>query len=479
MKHLLNYGLFTALVLTAVMSSCSPDDPGVGPVNDGTVTLTPNKTAITADGEDAVIFTVRYGDKDVSSSAAIKMNGTAITGNTFTTTQAGTYKFIAEYDGKTSTEVTITALEHTSNLVLSVDKPEIWANGEDVVTFTVKYNAEDVTHSATIKMNGTAITGNTFTTVNTGEYKFTAVMYDGKTSNEVTVTAKGQARVLLSHITTTRPKNITFKLKAVVLPANAENKEVTWESSDTSIATVDAQTGIITTLASGISTITVTSAESGRTAECVLTVDKTCNSDTPGWGAAGLGTISFKTDKTWTVEGEEWSDAVTSSVCNTKTTFVFGPSLGNYCAECRNNPGYNGDLFTWCAVIRFQDELCPDGWRVPSMEEFQELDRSFGGTGSSRQTTIDDINATYLNPNIWGGELAGSVGRGMSGDAILSRQGRSGGYWAADQWRDGNGHNLFYTHGTPGDEFSPPTVQADSYFSFIDVGYPLRCIKTI
>lgn len=60
-------------------------------------------------------------------------------------------------------------------------------------------------------------------------------------------------------------------LTATVAPANASNKNVTWESSNTSVATVD-EYGVVTAQAEGTATITVTTENGVKTASCVVTV---------------------------------------------------------------------------------------------------------------------------------------------------------------------------------------------------------------
>lgn len=66
----------------------------------------------------------------------------------------------------------------------------------------------------------------------------------------------------------------TAKLKATINPSNANNKKVTWKSSNTAVATVNAK-GEITAVAPGTATITVTAKDkSKKSASCTVTVKK-------------------------------------------------------------------------------------------------------------------------------------------------------------------------------------------------------------
>ena len=59
-------------------------------------------------------------------------------------------------------------------------------------------------------------------------------------------------------------------LNATIAPSNATNQNITWTSNKESVATVD--NGVITAVAAGKATITVTTEEGGFTATCVVTV---------------------------------------------------------------------------------------------------------------------------------------------------------------------------------------------------------------
>ena len=63
----------------------------------------------------------------------------------------------------------------------------------------------------------------------------------------------------------------TAQLTATVQPGNADNQAVTWSSSDNNVVSVDA-TGKVTANAKGSATITVTTADGGKTATCTVTI---------------------------------------------------------------------------------------------------------------------------------------------------------------------------------------------------------------
>ena len=60
-------------------------------------------------------------------------------------------------------------------------------------------------------------------------------------------------------------------LTATITPEEAANKNVTWSSDNTSVATVD-ESGTVTAVAAGTANITVTTEDGGKTATCAVTV---------------------------------------------------------------------------------------------------------------------------------------------------------------------------------------------------------------
>ena len=98
-----------------------------------------------------------------------------------------------------------------------------------------------------LTVDGGTLTGNVIGTVN---YKVTGVSLD-KTTLNLNPGKEGT-------------------LTATITPDNATNQNVTWKSSDTKVATVD--NGLVTAVAEGTATITVTTEDGSKTARCTVTV---------------------------------------------------------------------------------------------------------------------------------------------------------------------------------------------------------------
>ena len=93
-----------------------------------------------------------------------------------------------------------------------------------------------------------------------GKCNVKAVSEDGGFEDENTVTVKEVVKVTEINLWPTSAiieAGQTQQFTATILPSNADNKEVEWSSSDTSIATVDAN-GLATGVAKGTATITAT-----------------------------------------------------------------------------------------------------------------------------------------------------------------------------------------------------------------------------
>lgn len=111
-----------------------------------------------------------------------------------------------------------------------------------------------------------------------GNYSSTSTGYATPASDNINTFSSGSTvsvtGVTLNKASTSIYKGSTETLYATVAPNNASNKNVTWSSSNTSVATVSAS-GVVTAKANGSATITVTTVDGSYTATCLVTVTST------------------------------------------------------------------------------------------------------------------------------------------------------------------------------------------------------------
>ena len=194
------FRLFPLMVAALLGFAACEENTKVDETPDPVVELKADKSAIVGDGEDKVIFTVFVDKIDRTTECNIinLKDNSILEGNTFATTVAGEYQFKATFDKYASESVSVTVEEYTPVApecdapVLTVDKQELKADGEDLVIFTVKHNGEDVTAKATIYniTDDCALEDNSFATIEAGSYEFEATIEECTAkSNSIVVVA--------------------------------------------------------------------------------------------------------------------------------------------------------------------------------------------------------------------------------------------------------------------------------------------------
>ena len=258
---------------------------------------TPSGTGIVFDGTEGTV----YGDVTLDESLTINQGETLTIpeGSTLNTnnnlTNNGT---IVNTGGTLNGEpggIIVTAPAITTESLPEGTVNQLYSATLEVTGNNITWSLDSGTlpDGLTLDSNGT-IAG-TPTTAGSSTFTVTATNDAGSASKEYTLTIKAVSvtSLELNKDTLTLQENSSDTLTATVEPADATNQGVTWESSDTSIATVS-EDGTVTAISAGTATITATAKDgSGVSASCSVTVTHGNMAHTP------------KKDATCTVDGTE------------------------------------------------------------------------------------------------------------------------------------------------------------------------------
>ena len=203
-----------------------------------------------------------------------------------TPTAADTYTFTVTAtndSGSDSKEYTLNIKSATvpvTGVTLNQAELSLYTGESKTLTATVQPDSatnKNVTWESSNTSVATVDVSGLVTAVSAGTTTITVTTEDGdKTATcEVTVTAATVpvTGVTLNKTSTSLYVGDTETLTATVAPDNATDKDVTWTSSDSAVATVD-QNGLVTALARGTAVITATTADGGKTASCTVTVSR-------------------------------------------------------------------------------------------------------------------------------------------------------------------------------------------------------------
>lgn len=137
-------------------------------------------------------------------------------------------------------------------------------------------NVKNVTYTSSSESIATVSNTGLVTGVAQGSATITATAQtaEGTTTatTSITVTPIAVTSVSLSSNSETIKVGKTVTLTPTISPSNATNKNVTWTSSNTSVATVSG--GTVTGVSAGTATITVTTVSGSKTATCTVVVQE-------------------------------------------------------------------------------------------------------------------------------------------------------------------------------------------------------------
>ena len=184
-------------------------------------------------------------------------------------------------NGKTATckiEVKSSIVDVTS---ISLNKTALTLTKGNTATLIATISPSNATNKNIIwsssNQNIVEVYNGKITAKNKGTATITATSSNGKKATcTITVTLPVEkpievSSVILKQIDRTIAVNESLQLNAVVLPANASNKTITWSSSDSNIAIVN-NNGVVKGIKPGITTIIVTTSN-GKKATCIIRVN--------------------------------------------------------------------------------------------------------------------------------------------------------------------------------------------------------------
>ena len=260
------------------LKKVSPADDSVGIVFDngtgtvyGDATLQENLTI----GEGERLNIPSGASLTIDSGATLTNEGTVTNNGTLTNNgtinNSGTLPSNIGGEGVVNHAPTITTVSLPNGTEGTSYSQTLTATGTTPITWSVTSGSLPTG----LSLNGNTISG-TPTTAGTSTFTVKAENDYGNDSTQFTLTIEAAAnvpvdRVALSPSTLNLKEDETGTLTATVEPSNATNKNVTWESSNTSVATVDAS-GLVTAVSAGTATITVTTEDGDKTATCEVTV---------------------------------------------------------------------------------------------------------------------------------------------------------------------------------------------------------------
>ncbi len=275
-------GTATITVTTAdggKTATCSVKVNAKAPGTTSVTGVTLSKTTLTlAKGATATlqanVAPTEATNKNVTWSSEDNSIATVING-TVTAVSAGTTEIkVKTADGGFEAKCTVTVTSGVTGV--SLNKESITLNEGDTETLTATIEPADASNQnltwTSVDADIATVVNGKVTAVSAGTTTIAVTTEDGGYTAMCTVTVKAPVEsVTVTPDTVEIEVGRSEKLTAEIAPANATNKNVIWNTSDESKATVDAN-GVVKGIAPGAVTITATTEDGNKTDFCTVSV---------------------------------------------------------------------------------------------------------------------------------------------------------------------------------------------------------------
>lgn len=239
--------------------------------------------------------------------------------------------------------------------------------------------------------------------------------------------------IVLHELGLTEPLNVT------ILPADATNKNFTWKSDDTSIASVTTD-GTVTGIDYGRTTITATTIDGAKTATVDVVVG--CGA----WAGPDADHLTWMIFQCLNLGATEGANPFIPSAAIHGAKYRYGAKEASYTQKQDQDnsgaiPGWTQDN---TAPFPFQESgdwdldtnnPCPDGWTIPTEAQWKS-----GAVDTSGKcwNTIKKVGTWASSANFSSGKYFGSAlflpadGYRSDDKGLLLQRGSAGHYWISD-----------------------------------------------
>jgi len=336
-------------------------------------------------------------------------------------------------EGEATITVTTTDGDKTATCKVTVADTKVSKITLSETTLDLFENSDNVTITATIEPEGAStelnwesddtdvvtVVNGTIIVKGIGTATITATATDGSeefAEIAVTVNPVAVTGVSISPEAVTLAPEGTKVLSIEITPSDASNKNVSWESDDTDVATVD-ENGIVTAVADGTATITVTTEDGSEVATCTVTV-----------GTPVTGVILSKEDLTLEISETATLTATVqpSGASNTnvswessKSTVASVSSSGKITAKAEGTAEItvtteDGEYTATCTVTVtsvMTTSLSIDNSLSLGVEETATIDATILPSGASQTLTWESDNEDVATVSSTGKVTAHSAGK--------------------------------------------------------------------